>query len=88
MVMAAYREDFRVGSSVQILDVNELEEFVRSWKYHHKLGTEQMKFAGRTATVEGVSFYHGGDPLYTLRGLPGLWHEQCLNAAPSSKKQV
>jgi hypothetical protein len=25
-----------------------------------------------------VGFYHGGDVLYTLDGIPGLWHEQCL----------
>jgi hypothetical protein len=33
------------------------------------------------ALVEEVSFYHGGDALYVLEGLPGLWHEQCLESA-------
>jgi hypothetical protein len=34
----------------------------------------QMRF-GR---VKEVSFYHGGDQLYILENLPGIWHEQCL----------
>jgi hypothetical protein len=25
-----------------------------------------------------VGFYHGGDPLYSLDGVPGVWHERCL----------
>lgn len=27
-----------------------------------------------------VGFYHGGDELYGLEGVPGLWHKQCLTA--------
>lgn len=23
-------------------------------------------------------YYHGGDELYWLKGVPGVWHEQCL----------
>lgn len=33
--------------------------------------------------VEKVGFYHGGDPLYKLDGVPGVWHEECLEAAYS-----
>jgi hypothetical protein len=25
-----------------------------------------------------VGFYHGGDVLYVLEGIPGVWHESCL----------
>jgi hypothetical protein len=28
--------------------------------------------------VQEVGFYHGGDVLYQLRGVPGTWHECCL----------
>ena len=82
--MAAYKEDFAIGSTVKIVDSEELEKFARSWKFHHSLRPEQMRFAGETVEVEEVGFYHGGDVLYTLRGLPGYWHEQCLRAFTKS----
>jgi hypothetical protein len=25
--------------------------------------------------------HHGGDELYKLKGVPGIWHEQCLEEA-------
>jgi hypothetical protein len=80
--MAVYKEQFPVGSSVKIVDSIELEEFARSWKYHHPLQREQLEFAGKRSEVESVAFYHGGDPLYKISGLPGYWHEQCLRATP------
>ena len=30
--------------------------------------------------VRDVSFYHGGDVLYSLEKIPGTWHEQCLSS--------
>jgi len=39
-----------------------------------------MAFAGSEAKVLTVGFYHGGDVLYTLKGVPGIWHELCLMA--------
>jgi hypothetical protein len=41
---------------------------------------EQLEYAGRTAQVKDVSFFHGGDEIYTLQGVPGVWHEECLTA--------
>jgi len=76
-----YEEEFPAGSKVQIVDVTLLKEFAISWKFHHPLENSQLEFAGAIAEVEGVSFYHGGDELYRLRGLPGYWHEQCLRAS-------
>jgi hypothetical protein len=76
--MAAYKEDFPVGSAVIIADLPFLHQFMDSWKYHHPLEQSQLEHAGEIATVERVSFYHGGDVLYELRGLPGIWHESCL----------
>ena len=40
-----------------------------------------LEYADRVATVEGVGFYHGGDPLYKLESIPWLWPEQCLAPA-------
>jgi len=28
-----------------------------------------------------VDFFTGGDEIYTLQGIPGVWHEECLSAA-------
>jgi len=79
--MPLYKADFPVGSSVRIADRESLERFQTTWRFHHPLADEQLGFADREARVEAVGYYHGGDPLYTLSGIPGLWHEQCLGAS-------
>jgi len=58
-----------------------LDEFKATWQYHHKLRPEQLPFADAVAAVAEVGFYHGGDPVYRLAGVPGLWLEQCLRRA-------
>jgi hypothetical protein len=32
------------------------------------------------AKVKEVTFFHGGDEIYALEGIPGVWHEECLSA--------
>ncbi len=76
--MPPYQERFAVGTKIRIAPLRSLEDFQRSWKYHNNLRSEQLAFAGREADVEKVGFYHGGDVLYELRGVPGVWNEQCL----------
>jgi len=73
-----YKEAFPEGTEVHVADRAFLEEFKAAWKYHHRLQPEQLSYADRTARVERVMFYHGGDPIYKLEGVPGLWLEQCL----------
>jgi hypothetical protein len=73
-----YTATFPAGSKVRTADREFLENFLAMWKYHHKLLPEQLAHADTAATVEKVSFYHGGDQLYNLEGIPGIWHEQCL----------
>jgi hypothetical protein len=65
---------------VQVADFATLERFRATWYLHNPLRPEQLAFAGRKAVVADVGFYHGGDPLYVLRDLPGVWHETCLTA--------
>jgi len=84
--MALYKEEFPVGSMVRIADAQWLQEFQRTWKYHHKLDPEQLNYAGQVGKVEKVGFYHGGDVLYELRSVPGTWHEQCLGPATPSNE--
>jgi hypothetical protein len=83
--MRPYQEQFPKGSSVRIADRRVLDDFLREWKFHHKLETRQLGFAGAPAIVKRALFYHGGDVLYELEGAPGVWHERCLRAdrAPS-----
>jgi hypothetical protein len=38
-----------------------------------------LTHAGAIAEVEKLGYYHGGDELYWLKGVPGVWHEQCLS---------
>ena len=77
-----YEPKFRMFSKVRIVDRGRLEEFARTWKYHHPLTPEQMAFAGHEVYVGEVSAYHGGDLLYVLGGIPGFWHEQLLEPVP------
>lgn len=70
--------EFEVGSQVKIADRNFLQQFLDAGQYHNELEPEQLSFADRTATVESVEFFHGGDEIYKLQGIPGVWHEECL----------
>ena len=76
-----YVEQFPAGERVRIKDRDALERFAADWKYHDPLVPEQLPFAGTVTTVAEVGFYHGGDPLYRLEGIPGIWHEECLAPA-------
>jgi hypothetical protein len=79
--MPPYKEKFLVGTKVSVLGRPLLDEFKRTWKYHHPLETRQLEYAGFIAKVKTVGFYHGGDALYTLENIPGIWHEECLRPA-------
>jgi hypothetical protein len=77
-----YNADFLVGATVRIVSRPDLERFRSTWKYHHPLSVEQLDHAGQLARVVNAYAYHGGDELYVLDGLPGMWHECCLVAVP------
>ena len=72
------QQGYPTGSPVKIAKQGALEEFMRTWKYHHPLQPEQVEFAGRIGEVESYGFYHGGDELYKVEGIPGTWPEVCL----------
>jgi len=75
-----YASRFPIGTRVRIADLKELARFQADWQNHHPLEPEQLDYAGMVATVREVTYYHNGDPLYTLEDVPGVWHEQCLRA--------
>jgi hypothetical protein len=82
--MPPYSALFVVGSMVEVADRRVLEAFLRTWRFHNPLRAEQLAHAGEAARVARVGFYHGGDPLYELEGIPGVWHEACLGAATAT----
>ena len=73
--------EFEVGSEVKIADRALLEAFLEAGQYHNELESEQLAYAGKIAKVKAVDFFTGGDEIYTLQGIPGVWHEECLSAA-------
>jgi len=75
-----YHEAFPKGSKVRIQNRSFLENFLKTWKFHNKLNPEQLNYAEKVGEVESVGFYHGGDELYKLKDIPGIWHKQCLEA--------
>lgn len=75
-----YSAEYDVGSCVRILTEAALSNFMGAWRFHHPLQPSQLRYAGRTARVRSVSFYHGGDELYELEDIPGIWHEENLSA--------
>jgi hypothetical protein len=73
-----YNPEYPEGSKVRIRSREILEEFLKNWAYHNKLQPKQLDYGGRIAEIESVAFYHGGDELYKLKDVPGIWHESCL----------
>jgi len=75
------QQEYPSGSLVRVVTRERLEEFMRTWKHHHALRPEQLEFAGKTGKVEFYGFYHGGDELYKIEDISGIWHEKCLELA-------
>jgi hypothetical protein len=76
-----YRERFPVGSRVRIADHAALDKFRTDWQYNNPLTQEQLAYASSESEVQELGFYHGGEVLYQLKNIPGVWHETCLVAA-------
>ena len=81
--MPPYDASFPKGTKAKIADEPILRHFQQTWKLHNPLQLEQIACAGKSGLVKAVGYYHGGDVLYQLEGLPGVWHESCLTK-PSS----
>ena len=76
--MPPYQERFPVGTRVRIANRAALESFIAAWHLHNPLHPDQLAFAGTTTLVRSVGFYHGGDLLYELDHVAGIWHEELL----------
>ena len=59
-----YKELYPVGTEVRVLPRGKLEDFQRTWRYHHALQDGQLPYAGAVARIATVAFYHGGEVLY------------------------
>jgi len=76
---SAYNAEFPVGTVVRVVNRPQLDEFMKTWRFHHPLTEDQLAYGGVQSRVSDVGFYHGGDELYHLEGVPGIWHENCLD---------
>jgi hypothetical protein len=76
--MPKYHSAFDCGETVGLADRDTLQAFQRSWEWHHPLSDAQLAHAGTCDRIATVSYYHGGNPLYTFAAIPGIWHEACL----------
>jgi hypothetical protein len=83
-----YVAQFEVGSKVEIGDSRSLGEFVHKWRFHNPLRQEQLTYAGRVVRVLSVGYYHGGDALYELEGVPGVRHDVCLRKAGTGQCEI
>jgi hypothetical protein len=72
-IRGPYNADFPVGTRVGIANRAFLEEFIKTWQYHHPLQSNQLDHAGAIAEVEKLGYYHGSDELYWLRGRCLWW---------------
>ena len=70
----------RLKYMFRIADHPGVEQLFREWKYHNPLQAKQLAFADRAATIASVGYYHGGDELYQLAGIPGCRHECCTSS--------
>jgi hypothetical protein len=77
--MPQYDAKYGVGCTVRVARADVLRRFREEWRHHDPLTTEQLALAGSETEVIWVGYDHGGDVLYALRGLPGVWHEVCLD---------
>ena len=51
-----YNEEYSVGSQVRIVGETKLKEFHQTWKYHHPLEENQLRYAGRNVRRERGEF--------------------------------
>jgi hypothetical protein len=69
---------YPAGALVRVVSTRDLEGFLHTWKFNHPLRPEQLQYGGQTARVVRSMMYRGGDILYELDGIPGIWHEACV----------
>ena len=81
-----YKPEYPAGDMVRVAPREALQNFLLTWRHHNPLTPDQLKYADAIAEVESVGFYHGGDELYRLKGLPGIWHEACISSVRISQK--
>jgi hypothetical protein len=79
MASVPYQSKFQKGELVRVKSSEDLERFRLEWKFHDPLTVEQVAQGGRTDHVKEVGYYFGGDVLYTLDNIPGVWHEENLS---------
>ena len=72
--MSSYKAKHQIGCAIRIKDRVALACFMREWHFHNPLQEPQLDYAGKVAKIKIIDFYHGGDVLYELVDVPGIWH--------------
>jgi hypothetical protein len=70
-------DKFQAGDRVRIKSLEILQEFTLHPVYQ-PLQESQFKYADKLAVIAESSMYHGGNILYQLKGVPGIWHQDLL----------
>ena len=70
--------DVSLGSLVRVVGRRELEAALSAPTPDHRPEPAQFAYADRVARVMGVRFDRERNPLYQLKGMPGLWREAWL----------
>jgi hypothetical protein len=78
--MKPYHERFQLARLFVLLSVLTWTDSDANGNFITSSKQSSSLAAGCTARVRDVGFYHGGDALYHLEGVPGTWHEACLHA--------
>jgi hypothetical protein len=78
--MPAYNARFARGTRVRVKARPAPDEFAKGWNWHHPLEHGQFAAAGKEFEIQSAVYYHGGDVLYVLSGVAGIWHEACLES--------
>ncbi len=77
--------DVSLGTLVRVVGRRELEAALSAPTPGLRPEPAQFSYADRVARVMGVRFDRERNPLYRLKGLPGLWREAWLRPVyPSS----
>ena len=73
------KAEFEVGSEVRIADRAFSRVFSKPGSTTTSSSPSSSNTPAASAKVKDVTFFHGGDEIYTLEGIPGVWHEECLS---------
>ena len=80
-----YNEEYPVGSRVRIVHETKLEEFRKTWKWHHPLQEEQLRYSGATSVVQDVAFITVGTSCMNSKAFRASGMKRASSGNPTVK---